>query len=109
MNPRKPTEEEKKELIGYLISEGYGMGTVSDEAVESGFRTWINAAAIAVFDDYQTDYPGYHGKVFVILPTYTLHPNIVELYVWENGKMTRIRNEEEMGRIVDKNLEARGK
>jgi hypothetical protein len=34
MNPRKPTEEEKKELFDYLISEGWGMGTVEEKVVE---------------------------------------------------------------------------
>ena len=109
MNPRKPTEEEKKELFEYLVSEGFGMGTVTEEATESVFNAWMNTAALAVFDNYQTDYPGYKGKVLVILPTYTLYPEIVELYVWHEGKITRVRNEEEMSKIVGKNLEARGK
>ena len=110
MNPRKPTEEEKKELLEYLISEeGYGMGMVIREEVESVLSTWINSDPLAVFDNYQTDYPGYTGKVLVILPTYDLYPEIVEIYVWDDGKITRVRNEEEMGRIVNKNLEARRK
>ena len=109
MNPRKPTEDEKKELLGYLVSEGYGMGMVTEEEVESVFSAWINTAPLAVFDTYQTDYPGYTGKVLVILPTYDLYPEIIELYVWHDGKITRVRNEEEMSRIVDKNLEARVK
>ena len=62
---------------------------------------------MAVFDDYKTDYPGYHGKVLVVLPIYDLYPEIVEIYVWHDGKITRVRNEEEMGKIVDKNLETR--
>jgi hypothetical protein len=109
MNPRKPTEEEKKELLEYLVSEGFGMGTVTEEQTEGVFNTWMDTAPLAMFDNYQTDYPGYIGKVLVILPTNDLYPEIVEIYVWHEGKITRVRNEEEMGRIVNKNLETRKK
>jgi len=46
-----------------------------------------------------------YNSVHIILPTYDLYPEIVEIYVWHEGKITRVRNEEEMGRIVDKNLD----
>ena len=109
MEPRKPTDEEKKELLEYLVSGGYGMGMVTEEEVKEGFKNWVNTAPFAVFDSYQTDYPGYKGKVLVILPTYSLYPEIVEVYIWVDGKITRIRNEKEMNEIVDKNLKVRGK
>ena len=97
MNPRKPTREEKEQLLKYFQATGQ---SYENETIDQ-FDKWF----IAVFDNYQTEYPGYDGKVLVILPTYDLYPEIVELYVWHEGKITRVRNEEEMGRIVDKNLD----
>ena|SRR5258708_25349697 len=105
MNPRKLTKEEKKELLEYLVSEGYGMGTGTEDPVLGDLTTWIDAAPLAVFDNYQTDYPGYEGKVLVILPTYDLHPEVVEIYVWDEGKITRIRNEEDINKLIVKNLD----
>ena len=101
MNPRKPTEDEKHQLLKYFQANRQ---SDLNETIDQ-FDTWY----IAVFDDYQTEYPGYDDKVLVILPTYDLYPEIVEIYVWHEGKITRVRNEEEMGRIVDKNLETRKK
>ena len=103
MNTRKPTREEKEQLLKYFQANGQSDW---NETIDQ-FDTWY----IAVFDDYLTEYPGYEGKgkVLVILPTYDLYPEIVEIYVWHEGKITRIRNEEEMSNIVDKNLKVRGK
>jgi len=97
MNPRQPTHEEKEQLLKYFKANGQ---SYENETIDQ-FDTWY----IAVFDDYQTEYPGYDGKVLVILPTYDLYPEIVEIYVWDEGKITRVRNEEEMGRIDNKNLD----
>ena len=101
MNPRKPTEEEKQQLLKYLQS--------TTQADLNETIDMFDTLHIAVFDDYKTEYPGYDGKVLVLLPTYDLYPEIVELYVWHEGKITRVRNEEEFRKIVDKNLEKRGK
>ncbi len=96
MNPRKPTQGEKEQFIQYLHANGYD-------------SEYIDKWYMAVFDTYQTDYPGYSGKVLLVLPTYDLYPSIVEIYVWDEGKITRVRNEEGMKRIVDKNLEVQKK
>jgi len=109
MNPRKLTKEEKKEFLEYLVSEGYGMGTVTEEKIHGDLNAWLDTAPLAVFDKYQTEYPGYEGKVLVILPTYDLYPEIVEIYVWHDGKITRVKDEEEMDRIVEQNLDKRKK
>jgi hypothetical protein len=97
MNPRKPTEEEKQQLITYFQENGL---IYEPETIET-FDTWY----IAVFDDYQFDYPGYHDKVLVILPTHYIYPEIVEIYVWHEGKITRVMNEEDINRIIDENLD----
>jgi len=97
MNPRKPTHEEKEQLIKYFQANGQSY----ENETRDTFDTWY----IAVFDDYQTNYPGYEGKVLVVLPTHYLYPEIVEIYVWDEGKITRIRNEEEIEKLIDKNLD----
>ena len=96
MNPRKPTQEEINELVEYLADK-------TNEYVE--FEERLNTQYIVVFDKYQTDYPGYKGRVLLMLPTYDLFPEIIDLYVWHEGKITRVRNEEEMDTIVEKNLD----
>ena len=97
MNPRQPTQEEKEQLLKYFQANGQ---SYKNETIDQ-FDTWY----IAVFDDYQTEYPGYDGKVLVVLPTYDLYPEIVEIYVWDEGKITRIRNEEESDKLTNKNLD----
>ena len=88
MNPRKPTGEEKKEIVEYLISEGYGMGTVSEEVVEKDLAAWVADAAIAVFDNYSTDSPGYRGKVMVVVWRNGVEAS--EVFVWREGKLEKV-------------------
>ena len=89
MTPRIPTLEEKKELLEYLISEeGYGMGTVSEEQVESHFNTWMDTAPIAVFDHFRTDSQGYEGKLMVVVANY--HTYHTDVYIWPDNKIQKV-------------------
>ncbi len=63
-----------------------------NETIET-FATWY----IAVFDNYHVKYPdhkgnrlGYKGKVLIILPPDYLFPEVVEIYIWDEGKIGRI-------------------
>src|SRR4051812_22597635 len=96
MEPRKPTEKEKEELFAYLISEeGFGLGMVTEEEVKEMFAEWMNTAPAAVFAISS----GYAEKVLVILPKDApLSPGVVEVYIWHEGKITRMRNEEDKQR-----------
>ena len=58
MKPRKPTEDEKHQLLKYFQANGQ---SYENETIDQ-FDKWF----IAVFDNYQTEYPGYDGKVLVI-------------------------------------------
>ena len=72
--PRKPLLDEIAEIKGAAMKE-YGLD--EDEA------TYVESAYIAVYDNYQTDCPGYCGKVAVAL--YGGAPAFVESYVWRDG------------------------
>lgn len=79
MQPRKPTEGEKKELLEHLIFEKY-LNEPSPETRQEEFDTINNNAYIAVFDDYITDGPGYAGKVMVVV--WSGAPEFTETYYW---------------------------
>ena len=76
MNPRKPTEAEKNELVTYLLVNDYANDKDEREQVE-GF---VKSAAIAVFDDYISGGPGYAGKIMVVI--YDGGPYQTETYTW---------------------------
>jgi hypothetical protein len=104
MNPRKPTKEEKEALLDYLISsEAYDLGMVAEE-VKSVFNNWMENAPVVVFDNYATESPGYKGKVLVLLPINDIYPEIVEIYVWHNGNITRIKDRDDIRQIEINNL-----
>ena|SRR5579872_785964 len=80
MNPRKPTEEEKKELLECLIEEKYTYPPSKEEREDDAGS--IENASIAVFDHYTTDSPGYQGKVMVVV--WSGSPTFTETYTWES-------------------------
>lgn len=84
MNPRKPTQEEKDQLIQYLWQNNYFDPTDEDKEWE---RDFVENAAIAVFDHYQTDSPGYVGKVMVVV--WSAGPGMIEVFVWRKGMLAR--------------------
>ena len=87
MNPRKPIKGEKKELVTYILYDEFGKSSVSREDKEN-VEGLVEQAAIAVFDDYITDSPGYAGKVMVVV--WSGDPAYTDTYIWdrkyENGK-----------------------
>ena len=80
MNTRKPTQEEQTQLLEYLQAKGYG-----------DLRDQIEKWYMAVFDNYQTDYPGYTGRLLVIVATHD--PFVTEVYIWTEGKIQRVTEE----------------
>ena len=79
MNPRKPTEEEKKELKQIVIEKDFRGNGRDNETVENS----VNNAAIAVFDHYTTD--SYSGKVMVVV--WPGSPGTTETYIWNKEKI----------------------
>jgi hypothetical protein len=83
MNPRKPIDAEKKELVDFLLREN-----AADEGEET-IKGYVEDAYIAVFDDYVTGSPGYSGKVMVVV--YDGGTTQTETYSWHSldGKIQR--------------------
>lgn len=90
MNPRKPTEEEKKELVIYILFKDYGKYSVSEEDKET-IEGHVESAAIAVFDHYMTDSPGYAGKVMVVV--WPGSPGMTQTFIWNREEIERCPNE----------------
>ena len=86
MNPRVPTAEEKQQLCDYQVETLYLHSVDADRKVEESV---IDAAAIAVFDDYIADTPGYTGKMMMVV--WPGSPVFYDVYTWdaETGKIRK--------------------
>ncbi len=91
MQPRTPNEQEKKELIDYLVESGQIEPLEPDEDLFNG------KIYAAVFDNYITDSPGYSGKVMVVV--WSGAPEFTETYIW-----TRLMLPEDFDKF-DKDME----
>jgi hypothetical protein len=80
MKPRRPTTAEKAELIAYLVRTLYVAATDEDRAYEA---REVENGAIAVFDDYATDGPGYAGKVLMVV--WGGSPSFAQVFTWGAG------------------------
>lgn len=69
---REATDTERQEVMHYYDEVvGYDTGTAYDIA---------HSSAIAVFEGYQTDSPGYAGKVLLLVGGAEY---IYELFIWD--------------------------
>lgn len=80
---RKPTEEEKEDLVDYFMREGKSREN-AEQLVECYY--------FGVIDDYTSDCPGYAGKI--VFAVYG-HPGLSEVYVYEDGELVRQESERE--------------
>src|SRR5437867_10443065 len=94
MNPRKPTEAEKNELVEYLLANDYE----NDQNERMNIHGFVEQAAIAVFDDYITGSPGYSGKLMVVV--YDGDPKWTETYTWERESWIDDKEEKKLHRVV---------
>jgi hypothetical protein len=84
---RDATPAERADLARYLydLMDGQDEAEAKEEA---------QAARIAVFDRYQTDSPGYCGRVMVAV--YSGGPNVHECYIWNSeGNLERVPSQHE--------------
>ena len=88
MNPRKPTEDEKDQLIQYLWLKNYTDPTDEDKKQEQDF---VESAAIAVFDQYITDSPGYSGKIMIVV--WAGGPGLTQTFIWNREEIAVCPNE----------------
>lgn len=83
---REPNDTEKQELMHYY-DEVVGYDT--DQAYDIAF-----SSAIAVFENYQTDSPGYVGKVMLVVGGAEY---IYELFIWdENNKLRHVAKDRQL-------------
>lgn len=80
MQPRTATTEEKKQLIAYCVNSYYRELSSSDPAEQESF---VGNAAIAVFDRYSTDGPGYAGKLMTVV--WSGSPSFYTVFIWTDG------------------------
>ena len=88
MNPRKPTDEEKEQLIQYLWMSNYVNPKEEDIAQQ---REFVDRTAIAVFDHYTTDSPGYSGKVMLVV--WSGSPGLTQTFIWNREEIELCPNE----------------
>ena len=81
MNPRKPTDVEKSELLTCFMSK-YSTDGLKEQEGED-VAAMIERAAIAVFDDYITDSLVYVGKVMIV--AWVGDPAFTDTYIWERS------------------------
>lgn len=86
--PREPTPKEKRELIAYNTVRAYENPTREDRDEQAMF---VEAAAIAVFDDYITGGPGYAGKLMMVV--WDGSPSFYEVYTWRDGSIEHVAKE----------------
>jgi hypothetical protein len=93
MNPRKPTAEEKQELVAYVANQQSDQPS-GEELKEAKMEAegWLEHAAVSVFDNYSTDSPGYTGKLLVVV--WPASPTLTETYIWRDGHIVNIPIEE---------------
>ena len=71
-----PNHEERQQLIAWNCSLG-----VERDTAEGLFE----CAFIAVFDNYQTECPGYVGKMMSVV--WGGAPSIYDVFTWEDGTL----------------------
>ncbi len=76
LTPRLPNFDERNQLIRWLCETGHER----DDA-----EAFVESAAVAVFDRYVTDGPGYAGKLMSVV--WAGSPSMAAVYTWSNGRL----------------------
>ena len=79
LSPRCPNFEERNQLIHSLCE------TCHDREDAQRF---VEDAAIAVFDHYATDGPGYAGKIMSVV--WAGSPSMASVYTWQKGELVEV-------------------
>lgn len=88
MLPREANETEKSALTMY-VAEQMG-GFESNDNVEQA-RGHVDGAAIAVFDNYITDSPGYAGKILVVV--WPAAPSFYEVFTFRDEELIHVNQD----------------
>src|SRR3972149_8391716 len=82
MIPRTTTKDEKEDLVKYVANQMSSVANADDLETATGH---VEGAAIAVFDNYITDSPGYAGKLMMVV--WPGSPDFYEVFIWDRGTM----------------------
>lgn len=81
---RKPTQQEREELFEYLSTLiWYDIDEPEKEAWDA-----VEAAAIAVFDNYVSDSPSYVGKIMMVI--WNGGPQMYGVFIWQDGEIVPV-------------------
>jgi hypothetical protein len=81
-NFRKPNYNELKQLAEYLI--------VDEKVQPVDLEFELSTAFIVMIDDYTTFYPGYAGKVMIVV--WGVSPYWCDTFVWSKDKATLLQS-----------------
>ncbi len=90
IEPRKATFEETQRLEDYLSVEMGCWGNETD-ADRANIQGLMENAAIAVFDDYITDSPGYSGKLIMVV--WAGSPSMYEVFTFKDKIQVRVNQD----------------
>lgn len=92
--PRLPTQEEKEQLAAVAVVQQHGSSSVSAKLMEN-MKEIVDAAFIAVYDDYSTGSPGWFGKVMSVI--WDNGAEYYQVYAWnKDGQLERWEQSEEL-------------
>lgn len=78
---RNPNQQEKTELASYVFDQIW----MDAEDPSKEARDEVENAAIAVFDNYVSDSPGYADKIMIVV--WRGGPQMYEVFIWRIGEI----------------------
>ncbi len=88
MRPRTVDTEEKGELLAYCLEHYHSEASASGREEQELF---LANAAIAAFDRYSTDGPGYAGKLMMVV--WSGSPSFYTVFIWTDGVLHEVERE----------------
>ena len=82
--PRTPTALELDQLTRALLTGSSGGAADFDQEEFANTRKLIATAAVAVFDDYAAEMPGFVGKLLMLV--WPSRPDCYEVFIWRHDQ-----------------------
>lgn len=92
--PRRPSPEELQQLSDF-VAERYEYMPTSEEYEEA--RNFAEQAHIAVIDQFQSDRPGYAGKLMLVV--WNMGPECYETFCWRDGLLEIVPQDSNFGLV----------
>ena len=82
--PRTPTALELDQLTRALLMGSNGGAADFDQEEFANTRQLVDTAAVAVFDDYAAEMPGFVGKLLMLV--WPSRPDRYEVFIWRHDQ-----------------------